>query len=415
MSDQPQQSPLEVLNPDDPGDDTQRRFRYQHAYGVIIGVAIATGGLKYRELWCEHHDDYLVKCDNGNFEAFQIKTRKPEIGAWECLSDAFVHSIGRFVELDDKFPQMIGKFHFVSNAEFFKTAAAEQLKKSPILLKRAVDAANLLSDLADPFLTVAKSIAAKIQTSPEKVFSVLKRLELVPGPSLDDFDAVVAHEHIGQVPQCSSCTPSQLNALRDELIHLIYRASSLAINDGSRHWIGITAPDANRPLLLAKRVSIDDVKRIIANIGKVPFRFAPAPDRLRLGNAEHSMDVMEKKLIKGGLAGYTETMRRRALSAEMHLLELSYQRPDEIETIVNQLDGVVRGAADDAKLEATFDGPEFGEKMLFLLSKQLRLKSEKQTQMVCSQDYECLMGLTGLLTSECKIWWSEKFDVSQPL
>lgn len=31
--------------------------------------------------------------------------------------------------------------------------------------------------------------------------------------------------------------------------------------------------------------------------------------------------------------------------------------------------------------------------------------------MVHGQPYECLVGMAGLLTEECTVWWSERFDL----
>ena len=52
-------SPDEVLDTVDVGDETQLRFRYQHAYGVILLLAALSGKKPYTILWCEHHEDLL--------------------------------------------------------------------------------------------------------------------------------------------------------------------------------------------------------------------------------------------------------------------------------------------------------------------------------------------------------------------
>ena len=42
--------PINVSDDEDPGDETQRRFRYQHAYGVILLTGMAKGSLPYEAL-----------------------------------------------------------------------------------------------------------------------------------------------------------------------------------------------------------------------------------------------------------------------------------------------------------------------------------------------------------------------------
>jgi len=415
MADEPLTTPIDVLNTDDPGDDTQRRFRYQHAYGVILLAGTIAGKLSYRALWCEHHEDLLAERDDGLFDSFLLKTRQPERGHWECKDEALVLSVGRCVELDGLYPGKFAVFNFVSNALHLDNDHPKQIKKSPVLLKRAVLAAGNLTALPEPFLTVLREMAATLGADAEKVFSVWKRLELVPGPGLDDFDAVVAHDHLGAIPSCASHSPARLNALRDELIQKVYSASSIAIQDGAKHWIGVTAPDGLQPRLHAKRITIDDARRVLFGARAVPFRFAPAPTAVQIGAASENSDVLEKKLLKGGLGAHVEVMRRRTISTEQHLLEMSYQRPDEIEAIMNQLDGVVHGEATDAQLEASAKGSMYGEEMLRLLSVRLRTRAHENPGTIFGQEYECLMGFAGSLTNECKVWWSPPFDVGQPL
>jgi hypothetical protein len=93
-------SPTDKRDQTDPGDEVLRRFRYQFAYGVILLVGAATRRLEYRAIWCEQHEDYLAEDSNQNFDAYQIKTKKPELGAWELNDEAMWKSMARFVELD---------------------------------------------------------------------------------------------------------------------------------------------------------------------------------------------------------------------------------------------------------------------------------------------------------------------------
>ena len=76
------ESPIDSINLSDPGDEVLRKFRYQHAYGVILSVGMATGLLPCKALWCEQHEDFLTESADGFFDAYQIKTRKPELGEW---------------------------------------------------------------------------------------------------------------------------------------------------------------------------------------------------------------------------------------------------------------------------------------------------------------------------------------------
>lgn len=102
----------------DPGDETARNFRYQYAYGVVLLVAAKSGERPYLALWCEHHEDFLAEGADGCVDGYQIKTRRPELGAWTLTDRETIKAIGRFVDLVTSFGDRINALYFVSNADF---------------------------------------------------------------------------------------------------------------------------------------------------------------------------------------------------------------------------------------------------------------------------------------------------------
>ena len=53
--------PDKVLNPDDPGDETQKRYRYQAVRACCYILALFDDEEGIQEIFCEHHEDVLVK------------------------------------------------------------------------------------------------------------------------------------------------------------------------------------------------------------------------------------------------------------------------------------------------------------------------------------------------------------------
>src|ERR1700759_3235223 len=90
-------SPVEAFDATDPGDATQRNFRYQHAYGVMLLVSGKLGLRPYVAVWCEQHEDYLAERNDNKFDAYQVKTSRPESGAWRLNDLGLIKTIGRFV------------------------------------------------------------------------------------------------------------------------------------------------------------------------------------------------------------------------------------------------------------------------------------------------------------------------------
>lgn len=405
-------SPAEIRDTDDPGDETQRRFRYQHAYGVILLTGVVTGKLGYESIWCEHHDDFLAQF-SGGFNSYQVKTRIPELGAWELTTDGFVSAITKFAKLETRFPQKISRFKFVSNTQTFRSNSEGKVGRSPDKLIEAIAKSSNESELKHPFDKSIAKLASDCMTTSDRIFAVFKRLEIVVGPSLADFEAVLSQTHIASIEACRSLPPYQLNAIRDELIQKIYDASSNFVDDPAKHWTCINGAAANDPRILAKQLFPNIVEESVRAKSPPYFRYSPMATKTEARLTGNDLSTLEKKLIRGNLRQQMETMLRRTISTEQHLLKLAASKPDEISEIRNQLESVVQGVCDDASLQNAVNGEISGQRMLAQVQQRLEKLADERPQHVHHQPYDCLVGMAGLLTEECTVWWSNRFDLGE--
>lgn len=402
-------SPTAERDRDDPGDETQRNFRYQHAYGVILLLASATGKKAYIYIWCEHHEDFLAELIDGTFDAYQIKTAKPENGPWTWTKPPLRDSIKRFVALHNKFPSSISSFFFVSNVEQSDSHAEDKIHLSPPRLLEVID--NLPQDgkLKEAF----DDLLAHCQCTPAELQHVLKNLKFIKGPDRDSFDAVIAHDHFSSVPECKSLNAAQRNHLRDQLVQVVYQASSLKVEDPSRHWLCIGESAQGDPYLQSKKITIESIKTLIKEATARPFSFVPITIPFKLGGGDGKLSVLDKKMLKGGLSEYATTMRRRTLSAEQHLIEQSHLDPAGISNALSQLTSYVQSVCDDARLTASANPAPYGAQMFRYVHTHLQKAAEQHPEMVFNQPYDLLVGVAGLLTEECSVWWSERFDLKE--
>src|ERR1700676_1490749 len=81
-----QVSPVDVFDSTDPGDATLRNYRYKHTYCVMLLVSGKLEKHPYVAIWCEQHEDCLAERTDKTFDAYQIKTSRPENGAWKLNS-----------------------------------------------------------------------------------------------------------------------------------------------------------------------------------------------------------------------------------------------------------------------------------------------------------------------------------------
>jgi Cap4, dsDNA endonuclease domain len=110
-------SPIDVRDTKDPGDSTQQNFRYQHCYGVMLLIAAKVGKRPYVALWCEQHEDFLAERTDKKFDGFQIKTSRPENGAWRLGDREFKRALERFTDLVAEYGVCLEDLYFVSNTE----------------------------------------------------------------------------------------------------------------------------------------------------------------------------------------------------------------------------------------------------------------------------------------------------------
>lgn len=410
-----QSGPLDIASENDPGDETLRNYRYQVAYGVILLINAASNRLPYVSIYAEHHEDFLCESNDNKVDGYQIKTRKPEEGEWALSDEPLKKSIKRFTVLHEKFEKHIGKFVFVSNVDYSnpsnRSRDENKNRKSPIRFLNHVSNCDTVSDIQDPYVKTFQELEAYCGCSPARLFKVLKMIKLVVGPDRNSFDAEIVATHLPSMDECASLNVTSLNAVRDELIQKVFYASSLKIDDPSKHWTPINLSGEQSSFILAKRVPVKEVSRTIMSVASTPFRYSnthhPA---LNIGSGKGNLYRLRKKMLKGDLALQVETMERRSLSAERRLIEIAHRKPDSFDSLVNQLVGVVKGECDEAYHHASLKGGTFGPQMLDDVYIRLKEKAANSL-MVHNEPYETLIGIAGLLTGECKVWWSEQFDI----
>jgi hypothetical protein len=407
-------SPVNVRS-SDPGDATARNFRYQHAYGAMLLIAAKCGDFPYVAIWCEHHEDFLAERQDKRFDGYQIKTSRPELGPWTLKHPDLVGSIGRFVDLVDEFGDRIGNLYFVSNKECDSVTAQSnddrRRSRCPQLFLEHLRSCASAAQIRYPFQTTFAEIQAECGCQPAALLSVLHRVDIILGPSRNDFDAVLSHEHLPRVDECKSLTSAQLDACRDDLMAAIHRASSLQVTDAIRHLRALIDGQGPEPALVAKRLDVQGTTIYIPDTASPPsFQFQGSPT-LVLGASRPSA-VLEEKLKRGGLADEVDYMRERERAAEYNLIADATRRPDQYPALLRQVEQMVLGECDEAHLRARQQASPYGPSMLIEVQDRLRNLARDQSDRIGQHSYECLIGVAGLLTSECRVWWSPRFAIA---
>jgi hypothetical protein len=253
-------NPSEVRNNTDPGDATSRNYRYQWAYGVILLVAAKRGDKPYIALWCEHHEDFLAQRGDEVYDAYQIKTSRPELGPWKMTDSEMTKSIRRFVDFVAEFGDRIGNLYFVSNTEFDVVTPENKDEKRrgrcPLLFLQHVHSCSTRADIAAPFGDVFDALQEACGCDADQLLTVLRRMNIIVGPSRGEIDATLSNEHIGRLDGCQNLNAGQLDAFRDDLVARVCRASTLQVTDPIRHLRPLVDAQDYDPVLAAKRIVV---------------------------------------------------------------------------------------------------------------------------------------------------------------
>ncbi|GAB3562744.1 hypothetical protein GCM10027578_05400 [Spirosoma luteolum] len=397
------------LDHSDPGDETIRNFRYQFGYGAILLLAALRREKDYVSMWCEHYEDLVCERGDGLFDCFQIKTSTPENGHLRLNTDSVKKSIKRFVALHERFGDDIATMSIISNTEFLDTEQEDRIAACPGRLLETIRVAAKADGIDTVFVQAFDALKNYCGCDADSLFATLKKVDLCVGPNRQSFEIDIAHTHVPKVKGCEHCTPNTLSAIVDDLIGRVFRASSLNMGDPDVHLYTYFSRTEIDPRLLGKRIFVEEANSIIKKHNASHFRYVQGSGSLVIADGNRDLTKLAKKLSKGGLADHIATMQRKALATEKRLLE---SPPEKLADLIDQLESVVQSECDEAFLEAKYDDRPTGEMMLMTVRKRLRKIAEQHPADVLGEPYDTLVGFAGLLTSDCKVWWSEKFDIN---
>jgi hypothetical protein len=406
--------PSKILDVTDPGDELQRNIRYQNACGVIVLLRALLEKNNYVAVWCEHHDDYLGQRADGLYDGLQIKSRKPELGEWKITDEQLKKSIKKFVNLDKRFPGMMGDFYFVSNAVISDSEQESMIGKCPQkFVDQIKDVAMSGGEIDEKFKDSFENLRSYCGCTEEELKNTVLRLNFVKSPARDGFHDIISNGILAKLPHCAGLLPFQLDSLLDDLVQIIHEASSLLTTDPQQYWLCKKDPDDENPFLLAKRVSVEAILVTIQDQNlSPPIRLIPDSGNYPLIKTQKNLSILEQKFFRAELSSQLSTMKIRTLAAERKFFEMVGKLPaDEFKVKYEQLLSVIKGRCDDAKLFTQEEVPPYGAKMLRSLLLDLKAIVDKQHDLVYRESYEFLVGIAGLLTEDCQVWWSEEFSL----
>lgn len=400
----------------DPGDDIIRRFRYQCTYAAILSIAILLKDSVIKEIYCEHHEDVLMKTTDNRLIGIQVKTRDVDLGAYKAEDKQIENSIKRFVELEMEFNDSFTNFVIATNVGFVKDKTSKGLH---YILELCANADPQKKREVKKWLN---KIADKSRSDIDTVIKVLKKTRLKSDiGNIDDIEAKL-NLKLDELPELDQSTLGELKQISSELIKLHIDASSLKHKSPlNEYFIYQKEPTKSeeQEIIKGKKITKVGLMKIIGKYqtDKINIYLKDDPDNLVNLTDTSKMEI---KLDAGGVSNDNiQLLKDNKFSMEQKTAswihkwgaKKSGKRYNQIKSIVHN---ECQHAYDDhvSTKESSNDRNSNGTKMLVALRTALkeRYKLDNNLFLGCSPEH--LYGMAGILTADCKVWWSEKFDLN---
>ncbi len=403
----PAVSPDTVVASGDPGDDTARRYRYQFTYAGILCCSLLDDTLDVIEVFCEHHEDVLVKHSDGLFTGCQVKTRAPEGEPWKANDEAIVAACARFVALDNEFPDKFRAFVIVTNHMFYSNAKTATCLPFLLELSRACDSISTADRKLKTFL---RKISRKAGCSEDVAFTAVRKMRLDhAAPKLDDITTKLVNELTLSWPRARDCSWEAVQRAAHQLIAACHEASSLVHADALPSYLVVSADPVATEMqrrIDGKRIDRTRLESILdaAQLGSELLE--GPPDAIPLPSAG-TPSLLRQKLDAGGFSATSVdsaiNLRSKAeflglRGTKQHGKNEGLRRYDHLRSIV------LHNCADAFEGCQRHDGG-FGREMLTDLRARLSVRRGTGDNLFGWRD-EHLEGLAYVLTGECQVRWS---------
>lgn len=390
----------------DPGDETARRYRYQWTYAAIVCCMLLDETEDVEEVFCEHHEDVLIKHVDGTFSGVQIKTRASDQEFWKTNDDAVRASCARFAKLEAEFPGRFRAFRFFANHPLYAARNGQDVR----YVLQMIHAAASVSELSGSVARFLTRVASDAGCSADVAFAALSKTGASDDlPKLRDIESRLVDTLTQVWFRAADCSYASVKRAARHLASECERASSLAHQDLLPGYLPATANPAATELasrLAAKRI---DRPRLLDLLDRGLNETAPLE-----GDPEASaepgsgaMDLLLRKVDAGGFSAVSRNsavdLRNKAeylgiVWIQKHGRALGLKRYGHVRSLV------LYDAARAFEATKTEEHP-FGLEMLAEIRSRLQQRRSERSQLYeCSNEH--LEGFAYALTSQCEVQWS---------
>lgn len=390
----------------DVGDETASRFRYQYTISAITCCMLLDQSEDIQEVFCEHHEDILIKHNDGQFTGIQVKTRADDQPLWKTSDKTLISSLIKFVLLDNQYPKQFKDFKFITNYSFQSSSNSKDIT---FLLNQINTSANIVS-LSKDVKTFIEKLSKQARIVESEIYFTLKKTTVSNDfPKLQDA-TIRLIDTISLV--WDNANNISLEGLRRAAINLIdecSHASSLLSQDLLPAYLPISSNGIDREKqerISGKIFNRNRVINILLQGYEEAIPLSCDPNELENIRTDGT-ELLRKKLTAGGFSaisiGYGEKLRNISDYAGLCLIQ-KYGRIQGLQKY-HELRLKVRGDAASEYERNKKDDRKFGFDMQLSLRDALK-KRISSGEPLYGYSAEHLEGLAYSLTSQCEIAWS---------
>lgn len=390
----------------DPGDDTARRYHYQWTYAAVMCCMILDSTEDVMELFCEQHEDVLLKHSDNTFSGLQLKTRDEDQRLWSTTDDDLVSSFAKFARHEHQYPGHFRAFRFLTNHPLQSTKNGKDICRVLQVIQEAASAAVL----PRPVLAFLKKVARAAGCSEEVAFAALRKSTASSElPKRGDIEARLVSTLEPVWERANECSHASLQRAAKALVAECGRASSLA-HEGllPAYMPASVVPGAAQLAALAfKRFERGRVLRALEDGFASTAPLAGDTAAMTAGSSG-SPALLTAKLEAGGFSvtsiNSATDLRDKAdylalVWTKKHGEQQGLRRQDHVRSIA------LRDAASAFETSQRTDRP-FGIAMLQELRRTIRERRARPGEQLHDCSDEHLEGFVYGLTSECLVMWS---------
>lgn len=405
MAEAPIPNPEHRIAHGDPGDDTANRFRFQWTWAAIVCCTLLDDTEDVEEVFCEHHEDVLLKHKDGSFTGHQVKTRREDQPLWKAVDETVVAACIRFAKLESDYPGRFRRFCFLTNHPLQAGGSGRDFHHVLQSIKNATAVADLPSNVAKWVRRIAKDAGVPESVALEALSKTMANAEL---PKLRDALMRLMDTLACCWTPAADCSHDAVRRAAQALIDECGRASSLDHEQLlPAYFIATVDEHANLTARInGKRMTLARVQHILEHGRDCCATLAGDP-ALCVEPGGGSTELLRKKLDAGGFSmvshNSAEDLRDKADYLGIAWInkygrDKGLKRYDHIRSLVLSDAG--------RAFEATkTDTDGFGPAMREDLRRRFRERRVVGDQLFdCTDDH--LEGIAFSLTAQCKITWS---------